>query len=290
MSVAFAQGRGAILASVLDRRRQQAHDDEGGRHVLIWDDVGDSGGVPVLYFHGGGDSRLTRHPDDAIARSAGIRLIAVERCGIVDPRRTLLGFARDVEAVADELGLPRFSVLGWSAGGPHALAVAAALPSRVANVSVVGGMPTPSGLRAMPRDVRATIRLARISPRLAVAPLTRWSRQPVPSTGSPECDRAYTDGRVEAFRGGATWLAVELAMLARPWGFDLAQVRAPVTLWYGSRDVVCPPSIGEAFARELPNATLRIVADTHQLLFSQWPAILQDLAARDPSARAERSL
>ena len=64
--------------------------------------------------------------------------------------------------------------------------------------------------------------------------------------------------------------------------------QVPVTLWYGTRDVVCPPSIGEALARELPNATLRIVEDTHQLLFSQWPAILQDLATRDLPARAER--
>jgi pimeloyl-ACP methyl ester carboxylesterase len=256
--------------------------------ALAWDDVGEPGGIPVLYFHGGGDSRLSRHPDDSIASSLGVRLVAVERCGLVERARTLPAFAREVGAVADELGLERFSVLGWSAGGPHALAVAAELPGRVAHVAVVGGMPPPEGLAAMPRDVRATIRLARINPRLAAPPLARWGRRPVPPTGDAACDDAYTRGRVESFRSGATWLAVELAMLGRPWGFELDAVRAPVTLWYGERDVVCPPAIGRAYVQLLPNATLKLVDDTHQLLFSRWTDILRDLATHELAARAAR--
>jgi pimeloyl-ACP methyl ester carboxylesterase len=256
--------------------------------MLAYDDVGDLRGIPVLYFHGGGDSRLSRHPDDSIASSIGVRLVAVERCGLVDPKRTLASFARDVGALADDLDLPRFAVLGWSAGGPHALAVAAGLPARVTHVSVVAGMPPPSGLRAMPRDVRAAIRLARISPRLALRPLERWGGRPVPPTGSRACDEAYAAGRVESFRKGAQWLAIELAILGRPWGFDLADVRAPVTLWYGEHDGVCPPSIGERYERELPNATLRVVDDGHQLLFSRWEEILKELATRELAARAAR--
>jgi pimeloyl-ACP methyl ester carboxylesterase len=255
---------------------------------LTWDEVGEPGGVPVLYFHGGGDSRLSRHPDDSIARSLDVRLVAVERCGLVTSPRTLRGFAEGVAAVADELALDRFSVLGWSAGGPHALAAGAFLGERVTHAAVVAGMPTPRGLRSMPRDVRATIRLARIDPRLAAPPLARWGRKPVPPTGSAECDRAYADGRVESFRAGATWLAVELAMLGRPWGFDPADVRTPVTLWYGERDVVCPPSIGRDFERELPRATLNVVDDTHQLLFSRWEEILRDLATHGVAERAAR--
>jgi len=53
-------------------------------------------------------------------------------------------------------------------------------------------------------------------------------------------------------------------------------VRAPVTLWWGDRDRVCPPSIADEYARRLPNATLRLVDDTHQLLFSRWREILAD--------------
>jgi pimeloyl-ACP methyl ester carboxylesterase len=274
---------------VLGRRSSEARNGgDARRHALTWDEHGESGGIPVLFFHGGGDSKASRHPDDTIASSLGVRLISVERCAIVDPARTLTGYARDVEMLTDELGLSRFSVLGWSAGGPHALAVAAKLPGRVSHVAVVAGMPPPKGLRAMPRDVRATIALARINPRLAVAPLERWGRRTPPPTGSADCDLAYHEGRRESFRNGGAWLAIELAMLGRSWGFALSDVRAPVTLWYGARDVVCPPKVGEAYARDLPHATLKVVDDTHQLLFSQWVEILRDLATHELAARAAR--
>src|SRR2546425_5204757 len=41
-----------------------------------------------------------------------------------------------VVAVADALGLDRFAVLGWSAGGPRALAVASRYPERVRAVGI----------------------------------------------------------------------------------------------------------------------------------------------------------
>ena len=268
------------------RGRQPASD---VRHVLTsYDDVGDRGGAPVLYFHGGGDSRLSRHPDDSILASLGVRLIAVDRCRLVDPRRTLLSWGRAVGELADELGLREFAVLGWSAGGPHALGAAAALPNRVRHVAVVAGMPPPEGLRAMPRDVRQVVALARISPRLASPPLARWGRRVPDPTGDPECDRAYAEGRAESFREGARWLALELAMLGRPWGFDLEDVHQHVDLWYGERDRVTPPAIGEAFADALPNATLHLVDDTHQLLFSRWEEILKALKTHALAERARR--
>ena len=243
-----------------------------------YDDVGDPDGTPVLYFHGGGDSRLTRHPDDSIAAELGIRLVAVDRCRLLDPRRTLRSWGHDVGTLADALGLDRFAVLGFSAGGPHALAAAAALGDRVTRVAVVAGMPQPAGLRAMPAEVRATIRLARLSPRLATPAIARWGRRLVPSTGDPACDRAYAAGRHESFAAGARGLALELAMLGRRWDFDLDEIRTPVTLWYGERDCMCPPSIGRDYERAIPVATLRLVDDGHSLLFSRWREILAALA------------
>jgi pimeloyl-ACP methyl ester carboxylesterase len=247
-------------------------------HRLRFDDVGDARGTPVLYFHGGGDSRGTRHPDDSIAAGLGVRLLSVERSHLVDRRRTLRSWALSVGVLADELALDRFAVAGWSAGGPHALAVAAVLPERVTRVAVVAGMPPPDGLGAMPRDTQRVVRLSRVSPRLTARPLERWGRRPVAPTGDPDCDRAYADARAEAFRSGGRWLALELALLGRPWPFDLADVAAPVTLWYGERDRVTPVSIGRDFERRLPRATLRVVPEGHQLLFPRWREILADLA------------
>jgi pimeloyl-ACP methyl ester carboxylesterase len=239
------------------------------------DDVGDPGGTPVLYLHGGGDSRLSRHPDDSVAAALGVRLLAADRCGPAVPGRTLRTWAEELVAA---LPVDRFAVVGWSAGGPHALAVAAVAPEGVTRVALVGSMPTPEGVRELPRDVQSVMRLARFSPRVAARGLEAWGRRPVPPTGDAASDAAYARGRAESFRNGGLWLARELAYLGRPWGFELSDVRAPVTLWWGERDTVCPPSIGRDFERRLPNATLRMVDDTHQLLFSHWREILEDVS------------
>jgi pimeloyl-ACP methyl ester carboxylesterase len=250
--------------------------------ALSYAEHGDPAGRPVLYLPGGGDSRLTRHPDDAIAGELGVRVVAVDRpgCGGSDFRRrpSLVAWTSDVAELADSLGLARFAVLGWSAGGPHALACAWALPERVTRASVVGGMPLPSLTASLPRDLRLTLRLARRSPLLARRPLTRWSARPPSPTGDPLCDEVYAAGRVEAFRQGSRGLAWELRLLARDWGFRPEEIRVPVSLWYGERDHVCPPEVGRDLAARIPGSTLRVVDDRHQMLFTRWRELLAELA------------
>jgi pimeloyl-ACP methyl ester carboxylesterase len=261
---------------VLDRESSRPGNAGDARRVaLSLDDVGDPAGRPVVYLHGGGDSRLSRHPDDRIAAELGVRLLAVDRCGPVVRTRTLREWAERFVAAFD---VERFGVIGWSAGGPHALAVAAVAPERVGRVALVASMPPPDGVSALPGDVRRVMRVARFAPRVAAHGLERWGRQPPPPTGDAVTDEAYARGRAESFRGGGMWLARELAYLGRPWGFELADVRAPVTLWWGERDVVCPPSIARVFAERLPDATLRLTGDTHQILFSRWRDLLADAA------------
>lgn len=234
----------------------------------------------MVYLHGGGDSRLSRHPDDSIAASLGVRLLAVDRCGRGIRRPSLRAWAEDLVA-----GLPveRFAVVGWSAGGPHALAVAAVAPDAVSRVAIVGAMPPHDGVRVLPADVRQAIRLSRYAPRYVARRLERWGRVPVPPTGAPETDAAYARGRLESFREGGLWLAHELAYLGRPWGFDLRTIRTHVSLWWGKDDNVCPPSIARDYERLLPNTTLHLVEGTHQLLFPRWRDILVDVTGSDTS-------
>lgn len=240
---------------------------------MNYDDHGD--GPPVLYFHGGGDSRLSRP-----AETHGVRVIGVERCGPRVDGRRLRSWATDVLGLADELGIDRFGLVGWSAGGPHALAVAASAPARVDRVALVASMPPPDLMRHVHRDVRAVSRLARVSPRIATVSLERWGRQPVAPLPDDAHTDAYQRGRVDSFRDGGAWLAQELAYLSRPWGFDLSEVRAPVAVWWGSRDVITRPEIADAYVERLPDAVLRIVDDGHQVLFSRWREILADATPR----------
>ncbi len=250
------------------------------RHALSLDDVGDPNGRPVVYLHGGGDSRLSRHPDDRIAAGLAVRLLAVDRCGPAVRARTLREWA---ERFVGMLDVDRFGVIGWSAGGPHALAVAAVAPERVTRVALVASMPPPDGIAELPADVRRVMRVARIAPQLAARGLERWGRRPPPPTGDPATDAAYARGRAESFRDGGMWLARELAYLGRPWGFELTDVRAPVTLWWGERDTVCPLPIARIYEERLPDATLHLTGDTHQILFARWRELLTDVSRRDTS-------
>jgi pimeloyl-ACP methyl ester carboxylesterase len=260
---------------VLGRRPSEARYARDARRPLI-DDVGDPAGTPVVYLHGGGDSRLSRHPDDSIAAALGVRLLAVDRCGPAVRRDSLRAWA---DELVRTLELERFAVIGWSAGGPHALALAAVAPEQVSRVALVGSLPPAAGVSVLSPDVRLAMRIARVSPRVAARGLERWGRRPPPPTGDPASDAAYARGRVESFRGGGLWLARELAYLARPWGFALTDVHAPVTLWWGENDTVCVPSIGRDYERLLPNATLRLEPGTHQILFSRWRDILEDVSS-----------
>ena len=194
--------------------------------------------------------------------------------------RTLREWA---ERFVDALEVERFGVIGWSAGGPHALAVAAVAPERVSRVALVASMPPPDGVGELPADVRRVMRVARVAPRVAARGLERWGRRPPPPTGDPVTDEAYARGRAESFRDGGLWLARELAYLGRPWGFELADVRAPVTLWWGERDTVCPPSIARVFEQRLADATLHLTDDTHQILFTRWRELLADVSRPDTS-------
>jgi pimeloyl-ACP methyl ester carboxylesterase len=102
-----------------------------GRRMMVAD-VGDPHGVPVLYVAGYGHCRLARHPDDSLAAGAGVRLLAMDPPGLGGsdrlPGYSLLSWARDGIELAGQPGVGRFAALGWSWGGPYALALAPRIP------------------------------------------------------------------------------------------------------------------------------------------------------------------
>jgi pimeloyl-ACP methyl ester carboxylesterase len=109
-----------------------------GRDVA-YEQNGDPDGAPVFVLHGTAGCRLSgRHPDPSRVRDAGLLVVTYDRPGYGrstrDRGRSLTDCVSDVEAIADELGLGRFAVMGGSGGGPHALAVGARLPARVTRV------------------------------------------------------------------------------------------------------------------------------------------------------------
>jgi len=85
------------------------------------------------------------------------------------PGRTLRHTARNVQAIADELGFKKFSLVAGSGGVPHALACAAFLPERVSSVAILSGLAPPyaEGLDWYKDMVESNVRTYQIAARVA---------------------------------------------------------------------------------------------------------------------------
>lgn len=105
---------------------------------------GSVGGWPLVWCHGGLSSGLDAKFFDAGGRRCGADIVAIDRPGIGRSEAwgmsSITHWPHMVEHVADLLGLDDFAVAGWSAGGPYALACAAAMPHRVRAVATLAGM------------------------------------------------------------------------------------------------------------------------------------------------------
>jgi pimeloyl-ACP methyl ester carboxylesterase len=241
-------------------------------------ELGDPAGPPVLYFHGYPGSRLEARIAAAAAARLGLRLLAVDRPGFGQSTfhagRSISGWATDVGALADQLALGRFSVVGVSGGAPYALACAARLSDRLTRVALVcplGPLDVAGGRAGMLAQDRLMLALAAHAAPLArgvVHLLTRWMRRGtdrylefmLAGMVSPDRDlfadpgyRALMMGSTtEALRQGGRGAAWELTLIARPWDFRLQDVRMPVSLWQGMADQILPVPMARRLAAALP--------------------------------------
>jgi len=247
---------------------------------------GDADGLPVFYLHGSFGSRLEGRIAHVAALKRHVRIIAVDRPGFglsePRPKRRLLDWPPDLDELADQLGIERFSLLGVAGGGAFALACAARLPQRVRSVALissVGPHDRPGALSGM--DLRARVvlnvlprflpwlsrrlhqRAARLAEREPLRLLREaWGTLPASERAaldSPEVASIFMDAAFESFRSGADGRVHELRVLADPWGFALDSVAAPVFLWHGETDRVSPVAMAQALAREIPKSQLQTI-------------------------------
>ena len=105
---------------------------------------GPADGRPLL-FHTGTPSAGTAFAEWIRAGAArGLRHICYSRPGYGSsdrlPGRSVADCVDDVAAIADHLSVDRFITVGWSGGGPHALACAALLPERTLAAATLAGV------------------------------------------------------------------------------------------------------------------------------------------------------
>lgn len=140
----------------------------GGR-VLGWAEWGPADGTAVLLCPGAAQSRTLGFGTDLVDE-LGVRLISVDRpgLGVSDPApgRTLLDFAEDVRDFAERRELPAMAVVGYSTGGPFALACAARGVA-VAAAVVAGGDELPRFTGRLDPQVAETVGSVLADPRRA---------------------------------------------------------------------------------------------------------------------------
>ena len=247
---------------------------------------GDEGGTLLIFHHGSPGAAVPFEPFDEAAAARGIRLVTMSRAGFGSSSRhagrSVSDAAADAAALADHLGAERFLTVGWSGGGPHALACAALLPDRVSAAATIAGVGPFDAedldwFEGMGEDNRVEYGIAARDP----DELLRWmaphadALAEVTPDGVVEAlrtlisdvDEASLEGPIgvmlaasyhRAFAGGPWgWYDDDLAFVA-PWGFDLSAIRVPVPIWQGRHDLMVPLTHGEWLVAHVPTARSRL--------------------------------
>jgi len=278
------------LAAATDARVRTV-DTERGR--VAYAEYGDPGGTPVLFFHGTPGSRLLGAVYDEAARDRGLRVLAVDRPGYGQsepwPDRTLADTGAFAVPVLDDAGVDRVGVVGFSGGGPHALALAASHPGRVRRVDLVGGAVPHDCGPADPLTQRLLGTLAARTPRLlgGLLRVQTWVAGRNPSTvlgqytsGDTEAvpaDVTELVGRdfVEALDASRNGLLVESRLFGRPWDVALEEIDVSVHLWHGERDGNVPIEGARELRGRLPDAELTTFETDHlRTLLASRSAVL----------------
>jgi pimeloyl-ACP methyl ester carboxylesterase len=292
----------------------------GDRRVAVHDLTPDApADAPVVLFCHAAPGSGGFDPDPSVTAAHGVRLISLDRPGYggSDPLRegfVTVGLAADDAAALLEAVLPpgaTAGVAGWSAGGRVGLAMAARRPELVSRVAVLATPAPDDEVPWVGEDNRAALDALRGQPAGAVhAALTEAFGGVLGATGAArrglggvaDADAAALAGdgvadRLDAMLDdatarGTTGMVTDLAgYTLRPWGFDPADVRAPVLLGYGADDALVPPEHGRWWAARLPAATLDVVPGVgHLVVVPFWDRALTHVSQRAvaPGAGASR--
>ncbi|KAL1900552.1 hypothetical protein Sste5346_002275 [Sporothrix stenoceras] len=278
-----------------------------GRH-LEYRVSGDPTGYPLIWFHGTPSSTEPPPALEKAAREQGIKIIAAARPGYGDSSRhvgrRIIDAVADTQALNDFLGVKECIVMGWSGGGPHALAMAARLPGAKAALTIAGVGPAVAPdldflagqgednieefraaeqgepqLRAFCENMRSEIKAG--GPEGAVAALDTILSD-VDKAAAKRGDlgdylfNVLNDGLRTGVDG---WVDDDLEF-TQAWGFDLSEIKVPVLLYQGSDDKMVPYSHGQWFAKHLPADALRahlIEGEGHVSLVAKGAELLAEL-------------
>lgn len=241
--------------------------------------AGPPDGLPLFSHHGTPGAGGIYNPLVETGAERGIRHITYSRPGYGGSTRhagrNVASCAADVAAVADALGYDRFYSAGASGGGPHSIACAALLGDRVIAAAAIAsvapidaaGLDWSAGMGEENLEEVAAMRggdeqLESFLREQAEQLLPASSEQIVAVLGDlvSDVDRQALSGELADFLvretrhaladGVSGWFDDDRAFAA-DWGFDLDDIRGPLSVWHGGQDRFVPIAHGEWLAQRL---------------------------------------
>ncbi|MGH2658377.1 MAG: alpha/beta hydrolase [Actinomycetota bacterium] len=251
--------------------------------------AGPEDGTPLVFHHGTPGAVALFEPFIEDAATRGFRFITYSRPGYGGSTRhrgrSVADCATDVSALVDHLGAPRFCTIGWSGGGPHALACAALLPDRVIAAATIAGVaPYPAEgldwMAGMGEENVEEFGAALAGPEALGSYLEGEARALADLRGDEiiealgdlvsDVDKAALTGALGEFLAGNFhealgegmwgWFDDDLAFV-RDWEFRLSSIQVPATIWQGAHDRMVPFAHGQWLAASVPSVRARLEPD-----------------------------
>jgi pimeloyl-ACP methyl ester carboxylesterase len=268
---------------------------------------GPADGLPLVFHHGTPGAAVLFPPMTDAAARHGLRTVMYSRAGYAGstarPGRSVSDVAGDIAALMDALDADAFVTLGWSGGGPHALATAALLPDRCRAAATIAGVApyAAEGLdwlagmgqenldemgAAVAGEEPLTAYLEKEAPglaRVSGAEIAAALGDLVSDVDKQALTGAFADYLAESFHasvstGIAGWRDDDLAFVGE-WGFPLDSFRVPVAIWQGAQDRMVPFDHGRWLAAHVSGSHVHLEADEgHLSLIDKFEMIVADLA------------
>jgi len=264
----------------------------------------------VLLFPGIPGSRL--FCVDSIPSNVNVWVLERPGFGLSDekPNRNIIDWADDVLEVVDKIGLSRFSVIGYSAGGPYALAVASKFgelkdetgKSRLTGTAIISSVSpkAPRVTEGMTFEFKMAYYLAENYPsvlKMVVKSMSKdFLKDPV-KAGRQDIgnyckfdQEMYTTAKIETLflqsglevhsRGQWKSEVYEYSLWCKDWGFKLDDIKSKVVVWQGSHDTGTTLNMGKFICDKIPNCKINVVENTgHMLFFQIWNEVLEFLVS-----------